>query len=258
MVYCLFEQSSIILNETAHTLGLLALVKMQMLLKLNENSYKIFANLMYETILICKKKASIVVKTSVYQNIFISLAVLDVVFQTKCNNNSLASVPNLLYANNYWNKKKAISFNGITCVILIFSSHTTTRTIFFIIIMGSKICLSLQLLLSRTTTLFGMTILPAVPESKQRYAAFIISMSTLHAIQALFSLRTCFEQIKKTFLFLKLFLSKKWFGKESNINNNEGNISTWNTQTLTFTSNIESDTICFVYGCVVRYENSKL
>ena len=197
-------------------------------------------------------------KTSVYQNIFISLAVLDVVFQTKCNNNSLASVPNLLYANNYWNKKKAISFNGITCVILIFSSHTTTRTIFFIIIMGSKICLSLQLLLSRTTTLFGMTILPAVPESKQRYAAFIISMSTLHAIQALFSLRTCFEQIKKTFLFLKLFLSKKWFGKESNINNNEGNISTWNTQTLTFTSNIKSDTICFVYGCVVRYENSKL
>ena len=57
------------------------------------------------------------------------------------------------------------------------------------------------LLLSRTTTLFGMTILPAVPESKQRYAAFIISMSTLHAIQALFSLRTCFEQIEKTFFF---------------------------------------------------------
>ena len=181
-------------------------------------------------------------------------AYLMLFFKGKCNNNSLASVPNLLYANNYWNKKKAISFNGITCVILIFSSHTTTRTIFFIIIMGSKICLSLQLLLSRTTTLFGMTILPAVPESKQRYAAFIISMSTLHAIQALFSLRTCFEQIKKTFLFLKLFLSKKWFGKESNINNNEGNISTWNTQALAFTSNIKSDTICFVYGCVVWYK----
>ena len=114
------------------------------------------------------------------------------------------------------------------------------------------------LLLSRTTTLFGMTILPAVPESKQRYAAFIISMSTLHAIQALFSLRTCFEQIEKTFLFLKLFLCKKWFGKESNINNNEGNISTWNTQTLAFTSNIKSDTICFVYGCVVQYKNLKL
>ena len=56
------------------------------------------------------------------------------------------------------------------------------------------------------------------------------------------------------FLFLKLFLCKKWFGKESNINNNEGNISTWNTQALAFTSNIKSDTICFVYGCVVWYK----